>query len=147
MKTVRLLSLAFAISSLGTSGWAAQHDQHAGHHPAGAASSPTSKSMPDKTVADMAKMDTQTKAMQLMHDKMMNAKTPEERNALMGEHMKTMQDGMLMMNRATPDAMGSMKGGMNGDMATHHQMMQKRMDMMAASMQMMMDRLPAVPAK
>jgi len=123
MKTAQVLSLAFAISSFGTSGWAAQPNQHAGHHPAGAASSPISKSMPEKTDADIAKMDTQTKAMQLMHDKMMNAKTPEERNALMGEHMKTMQNGVLMMNRATPDAMRSMSGGMKGDMAMHHQMM------------------------
>ena len=147
MKTVRLLLLAFAMSSFGTSGWAAQPDQHAGQHPTGAASAPVSKPMPDKASADIVKMDTQTKAMQFMHDKAMNAKSPEERNALMGEHMKTMQDGMVMMNRAAPDAMGSMRGGMKDDMVMQHQMMQKRMDMMAASMQMLMDRLPAVPAK
>lgn len=73
MKTVRLLSLAFATSSFGPSGWAAQPDQHAGHYPACAASAPVSKPMPDKASADMAKMDTQTKAMQFMHDKAMNA--------------------------------------------------------------------------
>ena len=134
------------MSSFGTSGWAAQPDQHAGQHPTGAASAPVSKPMPDKASADIVKMDTQTKAMQFMHDKAMNAKSPEEGNALMGEHMKTMQDGM-MMNRAASDAMGSMRGGMKGDMVMQHQMMQKRMDMMAASMQMLMDRLPAVPAK
>lgn len=36
---------------------------------------------------------------------------------------------------------------MKGDMLMHHQMMEKRMEMMGASMQMMMDRLPAAPAK
>ncbi len=147
MKTVQLLSLAFAISSIGTSAWAAQPDQHPGHHPAGAASAAPSKSMPGKAGADMAKMDTQTKAMRQMHDKVMAAKTPEERNALMVEHMKTMQDGMAMMNGGAPGAMGSKKGGMKGDMTMHHQMMEKRMEMMAASIQMMMDRLPAVPEK
>ena len=147
MKPVHLLSLAFAISSLGTSAWAAQNDQHPGHHPAGAASAPVSKAAPGKSGVDMARMDAQTKAMRQMHDKVMAAKTPEERNALMAEHMKTMQDGMTMMNGAAPEGMSSMKGGMKGDMTMHHRMMEKRMEMMAASMQMMMDRLPAVPAK
>lgn len=35
-----------------------------------------------------------TPAMQAMHDKMKNAKTPEERQALMAEHMKAMDCGM-----------------------------------------------------
>ena len=91
----------------------------------------------------MAKMDAQTQAMRAMHEKMMAAKTPEERSALMAEHMKTMQDGMTMMNGMQG---GSMKA-MEGDMSMHHQMMEKRMEMMGASMQMMMDRLPPAPAK
>ena len=133
MKTAHLLLLAFVVS-LGMSGCAAQPDQHAGHRPAGAN-------------ADMAMMDAQTNAMRQIHDKMMAAKTPEARNALMAEHMKTMHNGMTMMNGATPEGMNHMMGGMKGDMAMHHQMMEKRMDMMAASMQMMMDRLPAAPSK
>ena len=36
---------------------------------------------------------------------------------------------------------------MKGNMAMHHQMMEKRMEMMGASMQMMMDRLPPAAAK
>ncbi len=150
MKSTQLLSLAFAIA-LGTTAWAAQPDEHAGHHPAGAASAPVSKPVAGKAGADMTRMDTQTKAMQQMHDKMMAARTPEERSALMAEHMKTMQDGMTMMNGMPSGGMGSMKGGMKsdmkGDMTTQHQLMEKRMDMMAASMQMMMDRLPAAPVK
>ena len=146
MKTVHLLCLALAVP-IGASAWAAQPDQHTGHHPAGAASAPLSKPMPGKAGADMAKMDAQTKAMRQMHERVMAAKTPEEQNALMAEHMKTMQDGMAMMNGAPPEGMSSMKGSMTGDMAVHHRMMEKRMEMMAASMQMMMDRLPATPAK
>jgi hypothetical protein len=68
------------------------------------------------------------KSMQEMHDKMRAAKTPEERQALMADHMKAMQDGMAMMGRmkspagASPDAMS------------------RRMDMMEMMMRMMMDR-------
>ena len=59
----------------------------------------------------LAHVDTQTKAMQAMHDKMMSAQTPEERSKLMAEHMKSMQGGMsahhammkMMMDRL-PDA-------------------------------------------
>ncbi len=144
MKLARSLSLALAIAAIGTSTWAAQADPHKGHHPAGAASE--SKAMSGKAGPEMARMDTQMKAMREMHDKMMAAKTVEERNALMAEHMKAMQEGMTMMNGMPAGGMSGMKG-MKGDMAEHHQMMEKRMEMMQATMQMMMDRLPAAPAK
>ena len=146
MKLVHSLSLALAIAAIGTSTWAAQADPHKGHHPAGAASA--SKAMSGKAGPEMARMDTQMKAMREMHDKMMAAKTPEERNAMMAEHMKAMQEGMTMMNGMPAGGMSGMSGmkGMKGDMAEHHQMMEKRMEMMQATMQMMMDRLPAAPA-
>ena len=143
MKFIHSLSLALSIAATGSPTWAAQQDQHKGHHPGGADSSPASKSMPGKASPDMARMDTQMKAMREMHDKMMAAKTPEERNALMAEHMKTMQEGMTMMNGMSPGGMG----GMKGDMPARHQMMEKRMEMMQSMMQMMMDRLPAAPTK
>jgi len=94
----------------------------------------------------MAKMDMQMKAMREMHEKMMNAKTPDERNKLMAEHMKTMQDGMAMMGGMPGAGMGDMKG-MQGNMGAQRQMMAKRMEMMQSMMQMMMDRMPASPAK
>lgn len=79
------------------------------------------------------------KSMQDMHDKMMAAKTPDERQPLMNEHMKTMQEGMSMM--------GQMSGGKGapgpcGGMAmdADQDVMSKRMDMMEMMMQMMMDR-------
>ena len=149
MKIAR--SLVLAITVVSASAWAAQDDQHQAHHPTGAATSTAAKAMPGKAGPDMARMDTQMKAMQEMHDKMMAAKTPEERNALIAEHMKTMQDGMTMMNGMSSGGMGGMKcdmkGNMKGDMAAHHHMMEKRMEMMQSMMQMMMDRLPAAPAK
>jgi hypothetical protein len=69
-----------------------------------------------------------------MHEKMMAAKTPEERQALMAEHMKVMRDGMGMM--------GQMKapGGKGANSPASPEMMGKRMDMMEMMMQMMMDR-------
>ena len=152
MKLVRPLSLALALVTVAATSSAAQHDQHKGHHPAGSASAPASKATLSKANPQIARMETQMKAMGAMRDKMMAAKTPEERSALMAEHMKVMQDGMTMMNAmSAPGAsgtggMGGMKGGMQGDMAAHHQMMEKRMEIMQATMQMVMDRLPAVPA-
>ena len=104
---------------------------------------------PMATPDQMGKMDAQMKTMQAMHDKMMAAKTPEERSKLMVEHMKTMQDGMAMMEGMSGSGMGTMKGmqGMGGDMATRHQAMEKRMEMMQTMMKMMMDRMPTAPMK
>ena len=149
MKLVRPLSVALALVAVSAITWSAQDDQHQAHHPAGSAPAPTSKTMSGKPSLEIARMDTQMKAMGAMHDKMMAAKTPEERNALMAEHMQAMQDGMTMMNAMAArgaSVKGGMAGGMQGDMAAHHQMMDKRMEMMQATMQMMMDRLPAAPA-
>ena len=106
----------------------------------------------------MGKMEAQMKTMQGMHEKMMNAKTPEERSKLMAEHMKAMQDGMAMMGGMSGAGMGDMKGmqgmqgmqgmpGMSGDIGARQQMMEKRMEMMQTMMKMMMDRMPAAPAK
>lgn len=89
------------------------------------------------------------KDMQNMRDKMMNAKTPAERQALMAEHMKSMHEGMDMMK-----AMGGMQGmqGKSGmqhmpmDPAKHQQMMGMRMDMMQTMMEMMMQRMPGATA-
>ena len=150
MKLVRPLSLAFAIFTAGAPSWAAQHDQHKAHHPAGSASVAASRSMPGKTTPEMARMANQMRAMQEIHDKMMGAKTPEERNALMAEHMKTMQEGMGMMKGM--GGMGGM-GGMTGaksmptNMSERQTMMELRMDMMQTMMEMMVDRLPQTPAK
>jgi len=141
MKSAHSLPFALALCFVGTSAWSAQDDQHQAHHPARSASAPVSKTMPGKSSAETARMDTQMKTMGEMHDRMMAAKTPEERSALMPEHMKAMQGGMTMMAGMAPGAMP----GMKGDMVAHHQMMEKRMEMMQAMMQMMMDRLPAAP--
>ena len=96
-----------------------------------------------------AHMDAQMKTMKEMHEKMMSAKTPEERNKLMAEHMKSMQDGMKMMEGMTSPGMKGMSGmsGMSGEMGAHHAMMEKRMAMMQTMMKMMMDRMAVAPAR
>ena len=147
MKIARSLTFALAFAAVGVPTWAAQDDPHKAHHPAGSASAAATKAVSGKTSPEMARMANQTKAMQAMHDKMMAAKTPEERGALMAEHMKSMQDGMDMMKGM--GGMGSMAGPKSP--ATHmterQTMMEQRMDMMQTMMEMMADRLPQTPAK
>ena len=140
MKNFNTLSLALAIATMGTFALAAADEKHDAHHPAGAASAAAAKGAPETAKPDMARMDMQMKGMAEMHDKMMAAKTPEERKALMDQHMKTMQDGMDMMK-------GMATTGMKGDMASRQKMMEKRMDMMQSMMQMMMDRMPNAAEK
>jgi hypothetical protein len=140
MNLARTLSLAATALTLTIS--ASAEDVH---HPEGAASAPstapTAKAAPGPSPSAL---QNQMKAMQAMHDKMIAAKTPEERSALMAEHMKTMQDGMSMMQ-----GMQGLQGGPGARMdgATRQRMMEMRMDMMQSMMQMMMDRMPAGPSK
>ena len=103
-------------------------EEHAAHHPAGTASAPAP-----------AGFDQQMKMMQEMHQKMAGAKTPEERGALMKDHMKTMQDGMGMTDQMRGGMMSG-KGMESGRGAMDPEMMKRRMDMMEVMMQMMMDR-------
>jgi hypothetical protein len=164
MTTLRLtvLTLAMAAASLGAVAQTdAEHTQHHASEPAKKTLKvPTAKS-PSKPNESVVAMDGKIKAMREMHEQMMAAKTPEERKALMADHMKAMQDGMSMMEKIDPvggmSMMGDMKGtggngpdakqgGMSMDMMNHHEAMQKRMEMMTTMMQMMMDRLPASPA-
>ena len=98
----------------------------------------------------MAAMDTQMKAMHDMHVKMKNAKTPEERQALMADHMKAMQGGMgTMKGMSGMSGMSGMggKAGMPADMAQRHTMMTQHMAMMQMMMDMMSQRMPPASGK
>ena len=127
-----VLGAALALAGCATGPTA---DDHAAHHPPESATSTPGKPTPGQ-------MDSMMKSMQEMHDRMMTAKTPEERSALMKEHMMTMQDGMAMMGRMRDGMMGGGGMGMGGGngMRMDPEMMGKRMDMMEMMMQMMMDR-------
>ena len=154
---IRHTLVGICVASLSLGVMAQTADEHKAHHPAGS-TSPASANMKAAAKptgagprAAMAKMDEHMKAMQAMHEKMLAAKTPAERQAHMDEHMKLMQDGMGMMQQmgAGMQGMGGMQGGkgMPANMAERQQMMEKRMQMMESTMQMMLDRLPATPAK
>ncbi len=168
-------ALALALALSGASAWAQtpKAEDHTAHHPAGAASSPKPSAakpmakpdaMDKTTLEKMGQMDARMKAMKEMHQKFMAAKTPQERQTLMSEHMKTMQDTMGMVDSMRSGGMdhkggmgmtgGAAKGAkmdkmdkMHEDMMAKHQLMEKRMEMMESMMQMMLDRLqlPASP--
>ena len=97
--------------------------------------------------SQMAQMDERMKKMQALHEKMMSATTPEERQKVMDEQRQEMQGGMAMMNPMMQGGatMGGMASGMMGQKGTpanasaQMQLMQKRMDMMQMMMQTMMD--------
>ncbi|TMS59241.1 hypothetical protein MW7_003410 [Imbroritus primus] len=88
--------------------------EHAQHHPEGAATANT-RPAPATPERQMSAMDRQLRLMQDMSRKLANARTPQERRALMAEHRKTMQDSMQMMRQMqdmpTP-GMGMMGNGM-----------------------------------
>ncbi len=152
------LALAFAGSAFAADAVdTAEHNAHHSSDTTAATKLPTdkAKAATSKAAPAIATMDAKIQAMQAMHEKMVAAKTSEERNALMSEHMKTMQDAMGSMGMmggmggkgGMEMGMGSgMQGQMPPDMATRQQLMEKRMDMMGSMMQMMMDRMPSVPA-
>lgn len=83
----------------------------------------------------------QMKAMQQMHDKMVAARTPEARNALMAEHTKLMHSGMKMISDMDDMGAGAATGN-PADMAARQDMMEQRMDMVQSMMQMTIDRMP-----
>ena len=135
MNTIRNLVLALVLSAPAL---ALQAEQHQSHHPQAAAPAPanTPESTDPAKHADHAlaseapAVDAQIAAMHAMHEKMMAAKDPAERKAMMAEHDRMMRDGMKSM-----EAMSQDHGAGGCDMA-------KRMEMMQAMMQLMMDRLP-----
>lgn len=108
-------------------------DAHAGHQPAAGSATP------------MSAMEPRMKAMHEMHTKMKNARTPEERSALMAEHMLAMQGGMSMM-KSMHDKGGMMAmadpNATPAEKAKHHQAMAQHMAMMKMMMDMMGERMP-----
>ncbi|MEO8859441.1 MAG: hypothetical protein ABI343_20850 [Burkholderiaceae bacterium] len=144
--SLRTLTLIASVSALGLLGCA---QTPVGPAADGAPSSAAPGMPMGGQGGSMAQMDAQMKMMRETHDKMMQAKSPEERNALMVTHMKQMQDGMAMMGMGSGGMAGMQgKSPMAGDMAARQQMMEKRMEMMQSMMQMMMmDRMSQAPSK
>jgi hypothetical protein len=85
------------------------------------------------------------KEMQAHMEKIRQTTDPNERQKLMAEHMKSMQEGMQMMRGAGGGMMGMMGGAAGGGMmgprgggGQSPQMMERRMDMMQMMMEQMM---------
>lgn len=116
MKAIHSLFAALVVAGIGATALAATEAEHESHHPAGVTPSWVSPPIPSRGGANVQSMNDQMKKMHEMHSKMMAATTPEARQALMAEHMKTMQEGMSMMNMMAPGngagmgAPGSMAG-------------------------------------
>ena len=145
MNTIKSLLSTATISAFAVSAFAAEPPAHSHDHPPGKAAS---KGAASKAGAEkMTGMDAQMKQMKAMHEKMMAGKTPEERRAMMAEHMKSMRDGMTMMDGAGGGMSGmGMKKGAEPGAGMSHEMMEKRMDMMQQMMKMMMERMAATEA-
>lgn len=89
-----------------------------------------------------ANMEMQMQKMRTMQDKMMAAKTPQERQKLMAEQMQAMQEGMVMMQAMDKDMMSKCAGmaggqGKPGGAEDAKAMMDQRMKMMDMMQQMM----------
>ena len=161
MKIIRSIAVMSFCTFVGSAVWAADQDDHKAHHSDVATSSNAAQNdrnaakTDSKTVLvnkprahesmaqeSMDKMDNEMKAMQEMHEKIMNAKNPEERKALMAEHLKAMQSGMMMMSDTSKMcSMEKSDAMLHSEMITEHKMMEKRMQMMEAMMQMIVDRI------
>lgn len=147
MKPLTTLLAVATLSIFAASAPAAEPPAHSHEHPPGKAAPKGSASNAAKE--KMAGMDGQMKQMKAMHEKMMAGKTPEERRAMMAEHMKSMHAGMAMMDGTAGgmSGMGMSKGAAPGA-GMSHEMMEKRVDMMQQMMKMMMERMAALePAK
>jgi len=141
------------------------------HHPEPAGAAQTTPAQPDgKTMQNM--QDNLTR-MRAQLERLAKAKTPEERQKIMSEHLRTMQENMTMARGMQSGmtgcpmmqggGMGMMGGkgmmgggmGMMGQgmaspedmMAKRMEMMEKRMDMMQMRMQGRMGMAPGEPPK
>lgn len=119
MKSIHSLAFPLVlaiVTPLCMAGDVADHDKH---HSEATSSKIAPQISPNTSSVQKEKMDAQRKAMCDMHEKVINAKTQEERNALMAEHMKSMQDDMPMMN-------GMMGNRTSGKQTMSPQEMQKK---------------------
>lgn len=132
-----VLSLAVASAAA-----MAQDVHHSPHHPAGSASAPPRHDIGSPAgVTVMVRMNAQMQAMQAMHEKIIAAKTPAEREALMPEHMKLMQESMSMLRGMSP----AKPSPSRRNPAERQQILEGRVDMMESMMQMLVDGMPVPP--
>ena len=142
-------SLAFASPAFAEDN---HHPERAQEAKSAAPAKPATKA----SLQDVGKMQDNVKKMQSQLDHIANAKTDDERQNAMAEHMQTMLENMQMARGMGAGMMGCpmMGGGMMGGgmgmqggtgmpgqddmMSKRLEMMEKRMDMMQSMMQMRM---------
>lgn len=134
MNLLRCVPLAILLCSVGLPGCAQQQ------------SLPSQTPRPDTPFSSGSpagehdgEAERQLKAMQEMHGRMRNARTPQERRALMSEHGRVMQQAMAAMH-------GMHRAGMGYAGAMHGRPMQRHMAMMQMMMQMLIDRIDMLEA-
>ncbi|MBF5008692.1 hypothetical protein [Burkholderia pseudomultivorans] len=133
------------------------------HHPEAApqkSATVSKKVVPGQSDQSAERFENARRQMQKMlaqMDAIRETKDPAERQRLMDEHMRTMQDaiqsmhamgGPMMMNMMGPQGMGGggseAQSGNRGSMGARMDMMEKRMDMMQMMMeQMLQQQMPA----
>jgi hypothetical protein len=153
MTSLRTLTIIAAGATLGLLG-CAQTPVGAGTPPQYNSTATSSGAMPTgEPGSAMAKMDEHIRLMREVHHRIMVAKTPQERSAVMAEHMQLMKDGMSMMSGMEKGGMGpgakeTMKdmGPMDGEHAKRHAYMEKKMEMMQEMTATMMDSMSTAPA-
>lgn len=108
MKNAALVSFLFVLPLSLTFAWADD-----AHHPE-KAKKPAATTPEKGQPMQMGMMQDNMLRMHEQMHKIMDAKTPEERERLMQEHSKMMQDNMQMMQGMMGGKMGGGMKGMNG---------------------------------
>ena len=129
-RTVIAAVLAAAFAAQPLAGAAQSKDKPAAKPPAGTQMDPKLQQQ----------MVERMKALQAQMDKIRQTTDPKEREKLLAEHMKTMQEGMQAMRGMGGGMMGMMSGGKHGG-AQGPRMMENRMDMMQMMMDQMMEHM------
>jgi len=133
--TAMAASLAFALPAFADD---AHHPQQAQETEAAPAGSADAEAAPT-----VQKMQDNLQKMKAQLDRIAAAKSDEERQKAMAEHMQTMRENMKMAGGMMgKGGMGMMGGDSTDSMAKHMEQMEKRMDMM----QMMMEQMTKSPS-
>lgn len=147
---------ALSLTCIAAAQTAADHTQH---HPepassAAPAATPPTEQAPPAMPQMQQHMREHMVTLQTLHKRFAAAQTPAEREALMADQMKAMQDGMDMMKHmggmGGMGGMGSMGGNARAgaapmDPAQHQPSKELCMGMMQNMMDMMAQRMPATP--
>lgn len=162
MKSTITTCIVSAILLVATSAYAndAHHPETATQKSATAPKAATS-GQSDQSAERFENARRQMQKMLAQMDAIRETKDPAERQRLMDEHMRTMQDtmqsmhamgGPMMMNMMGPQGMGGggsqAQSGKRGGMGERMDVMEKRMDMMQMMMeQMLQQQTPPAPTK